>query len=508
MKLTDFIFLVNRSHFPFILIIMFGVNIFEIVTVISILITVLTAVIILLDESKTSESTIAWLLVIFIFQWIGVVFYIFIGINWKKGKIVLQRPEDVFGEYLATTLERQEQFIKSSLLNNTNKQYEYTVKVVRLLMNGNNSILTLNNRLKMYFSGKEAFDDMIYDLERARDSIHMEFFIWRSDELGERIKKVLIKKATEGVDVKLIFDGLGSFGKISFKYRRELKECGIQFTYFLNLNSPVARFKINYRNHRKVVIIDGRKGYTGGMNIGQEYIDGGKRFPSWRDTALRLTGDSVMLLQALFLIDWSSSGNEQVLDEKLFPAFHPADVQIPMQIAVSGPDSRWSSIEQLYFHLITNAKEEVWIQSPYFIPSDGILEAMQASALSGVKINLMMTGVPDKMPPYWAAQTYFETLLESGVRIFKYRKGFLHCKCVVADREISTVGTCNMDVRSFRINFEVNTVIYHRETSSQLVDQFNRDLHSCSEVTLSKLQKKNIFVKVRNNILNIFSPIM
>ncbi len=509
MKITDFIFLVNRSVFSFIVIIMFPVNIFEIVTLISILITVMTAIIILLDESKTSESTISWLLMIFIFQWIGVIFYILLGINWKKGKIVQQKPEDIFGKYLSTALKRQGEYIKSSLENNNNdEQYNDKVKAIRLLMNGNNSILTLNNRLKLYFDGKEAFDDLINDLERAQDSIHMEFFIWRSDELGEKIKEILIKKAIEGVDVKLIFDGLGSFGKISFKYRRDLKENGIQFKYFLDLNSAVSRLKINYRNHRKVVIIDGRKGYTGGMNVGQEYIDGGSRFHSWRDTALRLTGDSVMLLQALFLIDWKSSGNEQVLDDKLFPAFHPADVQIPMQIAVSGPDSRWSSIEQLYFLLITNANEEVWIQSPYFIPSDGILKAMQASALSGVKINLMMTGVPDKMPPYWAAQTYFKTLLESGVRIFKYRRGFLHSKYMVADREIATVGTCNMDIRSFHINFEVNTVIYDHLTSSELVDQFTRDLQSCSEVTLSKLQKQSLFARTRNSILKIFSPIM
>jgi len=510
MKITDLIFLVNRSVFSFIVIIMFPVNIFEIITIISILITVITAIIILLDESKTSESTISWLLVIFILQWIGVIFYILLGINWKKGKIVQQSPEHIFGKYLATALERQEQFIKTALLDNEkeNEKYNDTVKTIRLLMNGNKSILTLNNRLKLYFDGKNAFDDLIKDLERAADSIHMEFFIWRSDILGERIKNILVRKAIEGVDVKLIFDGLGSFGKISFKYRKELKECGIQFKYFLDLNSAVSRMKINYRNHRKVVIIDGRKGYTGGMNVGQEYIDGGRRFDTWRDTALRLTGDSVMLLQALFLIDWSSSGNKQVLDEKLFPAFHPADIQIPMQIAVSGPDSRWSSIEQLYFLLITNANKEVWIQSPYFIPSDGILKAMQASALSGIKINLMMTGVPDKKAPYWAAQTYFETLLESGVRIFKYRKGFLHSKYMVADKEISTVGTCNMDMRSFHINFEVNTVIYDNETSSQLVDQFNKDLQFCSEVTLSKLRKRSIFTRARNSLLSIFSPIM
>ena len=498
----------NRSVFSFIVITMLPENIFKIISIISISITVITSIIILLDESKSSESTIAWLLIIFIFQWIGVIFYILLGINWKKGNIVQQRPEDIFGKYLNPALERQKNYIKSSLEENKDEKYNDTVKSIRLLMSGNNSILTLNNRVKLYFNGQETFNDLMKDLEKAKDSIHMEFFIWRSDQLGERIKDILIEKAKSGVDVKLIFDGLGSFRKISFKYRRELRENGIQYKYFLDLNSTVARLKINYRNHRKIVIIDGRKGYTGGMNIGQEYIDGGKRFDSWRDTALRLTGDSVKLLQALFLTDWRSSGSKQILDEKLFPAFHPADIQIPMQIAVSGPDSKWSSIEQLYFLLITNANSEVWIQSPYFIPNDSILKALQISALSGVKINLMMTGIPDKRAPFWAAQTYFDVLLESGVRIFQYKKGFLHSKYLIADRDISTVGTCNMDIRSFRINFEVNTVLYDRLIASQLVDQFNKDLKFCHEITLSKLRNQGIFKRTRNNLLSIFSPIM
>lgn len=484
-------------------------NLYGIVSIISMTVTIITALIILLDDDKRTESVISWLLFIFIFRWIGVIFYVLLGINWKKNKLVHQKPEDIFGFFLSPVLERQTAYISNSRTAGESESYSDTVKTVQLLLSGNNSLLTLNNRVKLYFQGQEAFDDLIRDLEKAEDTIHMEFFIWRSDELGERVKEVLIRKALQGVEIKLLFDGLGSFGKISFKYRRELKECGIQYRYFLDLNSAVARMKINYRNHRKIVVIDGRKGYTGGMNLGQEYIDGGKRFDSWRDTALRVTGDSVMMLQALFLTDWNSSGPEtQIIDARLFPSFHPADLQTPMQIAVSGPDSHWSSIEQLYFLLLTNANREVWIQSPYFIPSDSILKALQASALSGVKINLMMTGVADKRIPYWTAQCYFRTLLESGVRIFKYRKGFLHSKMIVADGEIATIGTCNMDIRSFHINFEVNTVIYDTAIASVLVDQYNSDLEKCEEITLQTLKRQSIFRKVRNNLLRVFSPIM
>ena len=216
-----------------------------------------------------------------------------------------------------------------------------------------------------------------------------------------------------------------------------------------------------------------------------------------------------MLLQAVFLTDWSSSGNEQILDENLFPSFHPADIKVPMQIVVSGPDSKWSSIEQLYFLMISNASEEIWIQSPYFIPSNSILNAMQVSALSGVRINLMMTGLPDKRAPFWAAQTYFRTLLESGVKIYQYKKGFLHSKTMVADTEIATIGTCNMDIRSFNINFEVNTVLYDKSIVSELTDQFMEDLKYCEEIKLEKLGGKRIFIRLRNQIIKILlSPIM
>jgi cardiolipin synthase len=488
---------------------MFSFNIFEIISIISILVTVIAALSILLDEEKTTESVISWLLFIFIFRWIGVFFYILLGINWKKGNLVQQKPENIFRKYLQSVMDRQSRFLERSISSENGEKFNDTIKTIRLLLSGNNSILTLNNRVKLYFAGEEAFSNLIRDLKKAEDSIHMEFFIWRSDVLGEKIKEILIEKALQGIDVKLIFDGLGSFGKISFKYRKELKESGIQYRYFLDLNSAIARTKINYRNHRKIVVIDGRKAYTGGMNVGQEYIDGGNRFEKWRDTALRVTGDSVMLLQALFLTDWNSSGPpDYVVDKKFFPDFHPDEIQVPMQIAVSGPDSRWSSIEQLYFILLTNANREVWIQSPYFVPNDSILKAMQASALSGIKIHLMMTGVPDKRAPYWVAQTYFQTLLESGVRIYKYRAGFLHSKVIVADREICTVGTCNMDIRSFHINFEVNAVLYDDVLASELVDQFNMDLNYCDEVTLDSLKGIGFYKRVRNNLLRVFSPIM
>lgn len=488
---------------------MLNINIYGIITTISIIVTVTAALSILLDEDKTTESVIAWLLFIFIFRWIGVILYILLGINWKKRNLVQQKPENLFRKYLHSILEKQSNFLEKSINSEKNEKFSDAIKTIRLLISGNNSILTLNNRVKLIYNGEEAFSYLIRDLKKAEISIHMEFFIWRSDQLGEQIKEILIEKAKQGIDIKLLFDGLGSLGKISFKYRRELKKFGIQYRYFLDLNSALARLKINYRNHRKIVVVDGRKAYTGGMNIGQEYIDGGKRFEEWRDTALRITGDSVMLLQALFLTDWNSSGSQDYnVDKTFFPEFHPDEIQVPMQIAANGPDSRWSSIEQLYFILLTNAKREVWIQSPYFIPNDSILKAMQTSALSGIKIHFMMTGVPDKKAPYWVAETYFRALLESGVRIYKYKAGFLHSKMIVADKMICTVGSCNMDIRSFHIDFEVNAVMYDNKLSSDLVDQFNLDLKYCDEVTLDSLKKTGFIRRVRNNLLRVFSPIM
>ncbi|MBN2617348.1 MAG: cardiolipin synthase [Spirochaetales bacterium] len=481
-------------------------NIWVIFKIVNILLIILFSLIILLDNSKPPEVTFAWLMIIFIFQFVGIILYILTGINYKANKIVSHLPEETYKNELADIIIEQKRLYRE--LKHENEESSDMVKAMSLLLNCSNSIVTLNNEAKYFSNGEDLYNDMFKDLNEAKESIHMEYFIWRSDSLGEKIKTILIEKARNGVEVRLIFDGVGSFNRISLKYKRELRKAGVKIIYFLDpLATPLKFIKFNYCNHRKIVVIDGHIGYTGGVNLGEEYITGGKMFHFWRDAHIRILGDSVRMLQALFLTDWNNSTGERLSSKKYFPVSKRMN-GIPMQIAVSGPDSKWSSIHQLYFSMITNANNKIYIQSPYFIPDASILKALETAALSGVEVHLMMTGNPDKKMPFWTAQTYFDSLISAGVKIYLYKKGFLHSKVIIVDDLISTVGSCNMDIRSFHINYEVNAVIYDREVSNQLKEQFFIDVNDSIIANKSIYRKKRFVYKFRDSICRLTSPLM
>lgn len=478
----------------------------DIFRILNILIIAAFCFVILLDNTKPPEVTFAWLIIILAFQVVGIILYILTGINYKSRKIVSHIPEEIFRTELSDIVTRQKKIYKD--LKDRNEESSDMVKAMSLLLNCSNSIVTLNNSIFIYHTGAELYNDMLEDLRVATSSIHMEYFIWKSDSLGEKILSILIKKAHQGIEVRLIFDGVGSFRKISIKYKKRLKKAGIKFIYFLDpLAAPLKFLKFNYCNHRKIVVIDGHIGYTGGVNIGDEYLSGGKKFAYWQDAHIKLRGDSVRMLQALFLTDWMNSTKEQLSDRKYFP-LSKAKEGLPVQIALSGPDSKWSSIHQLYFSMITNANSKIYIQSPYFIPDRSILKALETAALSGVEVHLMMTGKPDKMLPFWTAQTYFESLLSAGVKIYLYQRGFLHSKVVIVDDLISTVGSCNMDIRSFHINYEVNAVLYDKSVSRNLTKQFFFNVEHSVIVIKGSYKKRNILYKIRDSICRLMAPLM
>ena len=465
------------------------------------------AIISIILSNKPSGASIAWILLILVIPIVGIGLYILIGVDWRKHKLVLQRPEDFFEKHLKGIINQQINFIRDSDISE-DESLKDVVKNINLLLNSNQVPMTPDNRVRFYFDGAEHFQDLKRDIKGAKASIHMEYFIWKSDKLGEEIKNILVERAKAGVEIKLIFDGLGSFGRISFKYRRDLQQAGIEYSYFLDLNRFISRLKINYNNHKKIVVIDGKIAYTGGMNIGEEYITGGKHFSRWRDTHMRLIGGSVSMLQTIFLSDWFNCRKEMLIKDDFFPEPMDEVGGIPVQIAVSGPDSKWDSIELLYFNMITNASHEILIQSPYFIPDQAILKAMESAALSGVNVTLMMAGIPDKRLAWWVAFTYFEPLLEAGVKILHYMGGFLHSKVLIMDKMVSTVGTCNMDIRSFQLNYEVNAVLFDEKLSEDLSEQFEKDILNCREITLDEIHSLSLIKKFRNSFCRIFAPMM
>ena len=471
--------------------------------------------IVLLLDNRSPQSFLAWVMILILLPFVGAILYILVGKNWSKDKnqIIAYRPEEIIREYFVKEIDEQEEEINNIDLSKSSYDYR-DIRIANTCLKSSSAPLTIYNNIKIYFDGKEYFDDLIDCLEKAQTHIHIETFILRSDEIGCKIKDILIKKVKQNVIVRIIVDGVGCLFKIKHSYIKELREAGVLFSYFHDPFSLFFMKYVNYRNHRKIIIIDGIEAFTGGMNIGLEYINGGKRFDSWRDTHIKVIGESVLFLQNIFLSDWYNTGGRDIYD---YPdIMHDISVinnkrdcnALPMQILSSGPDSKWNSIHMVYSRMITEAQEYVYIQSPYFVPDEGIMHDLITASLSGVEILLMITGIPDKHVAWWAAHTYFEILLEAGVRIFLYKKGFLHSKNVIIDDIITSVGSCNMDIRSFLLHYEVNAVIYNDNITKKFKSQFIEDINFCEEITIKDWKKRNIFIRLRNSICRVISPLL
>ncbi len=486
----------------------------DVITITAIFLYVLFLIVILLLDNRNPQSFLAWILVLILMPPVGIILYIFVGKNWRKSKDKIMRysPEDTIKSYYLKDIEAQRKNINEIPKDSC----DYNISMIaNTCLRTSSAILTKNNNIKIYFQGENYFDDLIDAIKNAQLHIHLETFILHSDKLGIKLKKILIEKAKEGVAIRIIVDGLGSMFKIHDSYVKELRNAGVEFYYFHDPLSPFFAKYINYRNHRKIIVIDGMVAFTGGMNIGLEYIDGGKHFKNWRDTHIRLKGESVLYLQNIFLSDWDNLNKRKIYD---YPSImddivnvnagYNIDEYLPIQIISSGPDSKWDAIHIVYSRMITEARKYVCIQSPYFIPDDGIFHDMINTSLSGIEVSLMITGVPDKPVAWWAAHTYFTKLLEAGVKIYLYKKGFLHSKNVIIDDNIVSVGSCNMDIRSLLLHYEVNAVIYDSDITKQFKNQFISDIKDCEEITLAIWKKRNILVRLRNSLCRIISPLL
>ena len=468
---------------------------------------IISAIYLLLDNRNPS-STFAWLFIFIIFPLGGIACYILFGKNHRiLGNKRKKMEVDIKNNFRDILNELTDQHKDAKLKINRTDPFRYKSKLVNLLERSSLSYLTENNNVQIIQDGKQKFSMLFEDLKKAKSTIHMAYFIWRDDELTQELKEILINKAKEGVEIRILVDAIGSF-TLPNKYRNDLRKAGIHFYRYLNVDSIFKLHTINYRNHRKIVIIDGIIGYTGGMNMGQEYISGafGKNY--WRDTHMRIVGDAVKYLQAIFVMEWMSTTNDKIFGAKYFPEIDKKSGNTEMQIAVSGPDGEWESTKQIYFELICAAKKNVYIQTPYFVPDKPLTDALMNAALSDVDVKIMITGVPDKKIPYWAAYTYFESLLESGVKIYHYNKCFLHSKTIVIDSEVSSIGTANFDIRSFSINYELMTVLYDNKLSAQMEEDFITDLSECEELTTNYMLNQPTSIKLRNSLARLLSPIL
>ena len=479
----------------------------EKVFTISITIYAIVMTIFLISENRRPQATLAWILVFILAPVIGGLIYILFGRDRKafskQRRLLRQDLEATALPLLAPLLSRQDAEI--ARLEGENVSHK---KLLMLVKRNSHSALTRHNHVEIQQDAAEFYPSMTKDIEAARHSIHLQYFIWGADPFTERLKEILSAKAKAGVEVRLLYDPIGSQAHVGHAYVREMTAAGIRMAP----TSPIYELHtISYRNHRKITVVDGEVGYTGGMNVGQEQISGGEGFDFWRDTQLRIAGEGAALLQAVFMVDWYNAVRENLFAPAYFPknVMEPTEGDVPVQILTSGPDSQWAAIRQLYSFMIVSARRHVYIQSPFFIPDAIIAEALMSAALSGIDVKLMLSARPSgNRLPDWAGNTYLADLVDAGVRVFLYQKGYLHAKTISIDSEICSIGSANIDIRSFSINYEINAVLYSERLTKELEEDFKRDLMHCTEFDAAEYQKRSAAARFRDSAARILSPLL
>lgn len=472
--------------------IILAINVFFILTVV-------------IFERRNPTATMTWVLAMVFIPVVGFVLYLFVGQDLRKKRLFYLKEEEEHRIY--ELLKAQDESIHNKQLQFRDSQIADYSDLIHLHLNSDQSLLTQDNMVQIFNDGEQLFEHLFTRLKQARRFIYVQTYILRDDRLGQAFRQIICDKAREGVEVNLLYDGLGC-RSLPRRYFKPLREAGVNWAVFFKPFLPYVNLRFNYRNHRKICVIDGEEAYVGGFNIGDEYLGRVKKFGYWRDTHLWIKGKAVDSLQFRFLLDWRyASGRDYVFDKDWFQD-REGQGGTGVQIVASGPDSKWSSIKHGYLRLFTKAKNSIYIQTPYFIPDEAILEALKIASLSGVDVRLMIPSVKDHPFVHWASLSYAGELLEAGARVFYYKDGFLHSKVVIIDGFASTVGTANMDIRSFRLNFEVNAFIYDPSIARRLEDAFYQDLNKCYELTLDNYLELGRLVRIKEAFSRLLSPLL
>ncbi|MEJ8554359.1 cardiolipin synthase [Tepidibacter sp. Z1-5] len=466
---------------------------------------ILFAIAIIFLERKKPSATLAWLMLLLLIPNIGFIVYLLFGRNLSRKKIFEIKPEEA--NSINTFLENQKLQLQNNSLKFNDPSIENYKDMVYMHLTHSESIFTQNNNIEIFTDGNDKFEALIKSIQNAKDHIHMVYFIIKNDSLGRKIVNELTKKAKEGVEIRFLYDAIGSHS-LPRSFFKDLKAAGGQTIAFFPIVIPFLNLKINYRNHRKIAVIDGVEGFIGGFNIGDEYLSLNKKMGYWRDTHIKIKGDAVHMLQTRFLLDWRSAHNKKLeIKPKYFPKI-TSNGNSGVQIISSGPDSEWEQIKYGYIKMINSAKENIYIQTPYFVPDESILHALKLASLSGVDVKVMIPNKPDHMFVYWASSSYASELLKAGAKCYIYDKGFIHAKTIVVDGKIASVGTANMDVRSFKLNFEVNAFIYDSVISNEFKSIFEKDMNDCTEVTQEMYNNRHLIIKFKESISRLLSPIL
>lgn len=468
-------------------------------------ITVLTIGIVIFLENRDPSKTITWLIVLSIFPVVGFIFYMIFGHSYRKHRLFEKRAfidDEIFKRMELATSPDEKQLKRMG---------EHQQLMFKLAHKLGKSPISFATDTKVLTNGKETFDSILSAIRQAKRHIHLEYYIVRDDRIGKELQALLIEKAKEGVEIRFLYDAVGSW-KLPKRYRRRLRQAGVEMVSFFPVKLPFLNHKINFRNHRKIVVIDGNVGFIGGLNIGDEYLGRKKRtFGFWRDTHLRVEGEAVRSLQLFFLQDWYyMTGESLLMPEYLSPKPVKSEQKDlgGVQMVASGPDGEWEIIKSLFFSMIVSAKKSIWIASPYFIPDADIISSLRIAALSGIDVRILVPNRPDKRVVFYASRSYFPELLEVGVKIYEYQKGFMHSKLVVIDGELASIGTANMDMRSFHLNFEVNAFLYRTESTMELVRDFETDFLESKQLLQENFRKRSILSRIVESTSRLLSPLL
>lgn len=479
--------------------------IFEIAYVIVLVIVCLRIVF----DTRSVTKTLAYLLFAIFVPIAGMIFYFMFGTNYRNKKIYSKKL--VENEEIALKIRTQIHKYSKQIFIENEAIFQGYKKLAVMLTKDIQSPLTSDNSVRVLKNGEEKFPEVLRAIKDATHHVHIEYYIYEDDEIGREIEKLLIKKAKEGVEVRFIYDDFGS-RSIRKKMVKRLRAAGIQIYPFLKISFIAFANQINYRNHRKIIIVDGQTAFVGGINVSDKYINKSraKNQLYWRDTHLRIDGPGVFYLQYLFLTDWNFCSKEKLQPDNLF---FPDKIDSTyenkiVQIVASGPDSKTSSVLYSIVQAINMAKHEILITTPYFIPGETLLDVLMIASLSGVNVKLLVPGISDSRFVNAAAKSYYNELLNAGVEIYLYRKGFIHAKTMVTDERMAMVGTANMDIRSFDLNFEVNAVVYDRAIARELKNIFYADLKDAEKIDVATWNARPKWIQLFERIAKLLSPML
>ena len=470
-----------------------------------VLLNFLLSIVIIFFQRKEPKSAWAWLLVLNALPGVGFLLYLLAGTDMHKRRMFqIKGIED----QVSDAVRRQEYTVRSRILERKNPELSGFSDLVYFNLESGGAVLTGDNEVKIFTDGNDKFDALIEDIRNAKHYVFLQYYIIKDDVLFRRIREVLLEKAAQGVEIKILYDAMGC-RSVHKKMWKELERSGIDTAVFFPALLGPLHLRVNYRNHRKIAIIDGTIGYVGGFNIGKEYIGLDPKFGHWRDTHLRIRGSAVTALAIRYIQDWDYAARENLFSRPeylVYPEEACGDTQI--QIISSGPDSSLQVIRDNYLRLIHKAKKRIFVQTPYFIPDEYILTALKMAVLSGVEVNLMIPCKPDHPFVYWATYSYMGELVMAGANCYTYDNGFLHVKGVSIDGEACCFGTANMDIRSFSLNFEVNAMIYDEETAREMERIFREDLKLCTRITKDMYQGRSLWIRFKEQICRLLSPVL